>query len=79
MEVVGHQAPSEAGNAVRLATLGHQIAVERIISPIQKQFLPPVAPLGEMVGRIRQDNAGKTGHAMKLADVKIYAIGIMSP
>ena len=50
--MVGHEAISQAGNAMRRSALGHQIAIQRITPQLPKQTLPPVAALGKMMRRV---------------------------
>ena len=59
MNVVGREAISPAGNAVEPASLRQKIAIKRIIARHREQRLAPIAALGDVVGDVRDDDAGE--------------------
>ena len=79
MNMVGHQAIGPAGHAIGAATLGHQIAIERVVARLDEQRLPPIAALGDVVGKVGDDDAGQTGHWSIIPLSDNYAIDMASP
>src|SRR3984957_3211636 len=79
MDVIGQQAIGPAGDAVLLASLGEQIAIQRIIAGLREQLLAPVAALRDVMGNVGNDNAGKTGHGAAQHGSRDSAMCIMSP
>ena len=49
MHVVWHQTISKAAHTIGAATLGQQIAVERIVTMLNKDQLPSVSALRDMM------------------------------
>jgi hypothetical protein len=48
--VIGHEAVGPAGDAVRLAALGEEIAIERIVLGLDEERLAAIAALGDVMG-----------------------------
>ena len=49
-----------------LGRLRQKIAVERVVSLLEKRLRPPIAALGDVVGDAGKDNTGKAGHARSM-------------
>ena len=64
--MVGHEAIGPAGNAVGAAALGEQVAVKRIVTFFDEQFLAPVAALGDVMGKTGSNDAGDARHERDL-------------
>jgi len=67
MDMVGHQAIGPHGDASLAAALSQEIAVERLIAVREKNLLPSVAALRDVMRRSRNDNAGETRHKVRIA------------
>ena len=67
MDMVGHQAPGPDLDAGGAAGAAEEIAIEHIVRIRKERLLAAVAPLGDMVRRIGNDDPGETGHARTLA------------
>ena len=79
MYVVGHQAIGPARHGVEPASLGQQVAVQRLVARLRKQRLPPVAALRYMIGNVGDDDAGETRHQAIISGSGILVMHIMSP
>ena len=62
VDVVGHQAIAPHLRAAPLGCLRQKIAVECIVSLLEKRLRPPIAALGHVVGDAGEDNTGKASH-----------------
>ena len=79
MDVIGQQAIGPAGDAIPLASLGEQIAIQRIIVGFREHLLPTVAALRDVMGNVGDDYAGKTSHGATQHESRDLAMCIMSP
>ena len=66
VNVVGHQTISPAGNPRLLATGGEKIAKSDIISLVKENLLPPIATLGDVMGKAGNDKTSDAGHGLRL-------------
>ena len=67
VDVVGHQDPAPHRHPVCGAVNLEQVAVSGIIRIAEEGLLSPVATLGDVVGNVGQDKAGKPGHGGSVA------------
>lgn len=62
VNVIGHEAIGPALDAIGLAALGEEIAVERVVFGLEEDRLTAIAALGDMVRRAGNGDAGDAGH-----------------
>jgi hypothetical protein len=62
MDVVGHQAIGPHLDRRLAATLGEQVAIERVIRGLEEDLLAPVAALGYVVRKARDDDTADARH-----------------
>ena len=80
VNVVGHQAPGNAANALAPAGLGDQSAIGGVILLAKEYLLPPVAALGDVMRDVGNDDAGQTSHAHQITGfISPDQLGIVSP
>ena len=68
MDAVGHQAIAPHCNPRRPAALRHQCAIFGVVVRAEKDLLPPVAALGDVVRNLRNDDPYQSCHQRMLSD-----------
>ncbi len=67
MDVVGHETIGPAGDAIGLAALGEEIAIERAVLGSDEHRLAPIAALGNMMRDAGNDDASDARHGTPVA------------
>lgn len=70
MHMIWHQAVGPHFDACLSQLFGEKIAINLLIAIIEKDGLAPVAALGDVMGAIRDDDAGDTRHCESLHNVQ---------
>ncbi len=65
MHVVRHQAICPARDGVGATTLRKEVAIQFVIAAFEKQPLPTIAALSDMVRRVGENDARQAGHERK--------------
>lgn len=65
VNVVGKKTVSPDRDRVPLALVGHELPVELVVESAEEGRLPPVSPLGDVVGYARNNPSRDSGHACK--------------
>ena len=74
VDVVRHQAPRQAPHVIRDARGRHEVAIGGIILVAEEHGLAPIAALRDVVGYVRDDDAGESGHGSGIAENSFGAI-----
>jgi hypothetical protein len=64
MNMVRHQAIGPTGDAVALQAPPHQIQIDRLIAGFEEYALPPIAALGDVMRRARDDHPRPPRHPL---------------
>ena len=62
MDVVGHQAIGPHLDRRLPATLGEQVAIKGVIGRLEEDLLPPIAALGDVMRKARNDDTADARH-----------------
>ena len=60
--MIVHQAPAQARGASALQCGGEKLQIGAAVAVVEKQALPPVAALDDMMGDARKYDSGRTRH-----------------
>ena len=66
VDVIGHEAPGPDLDARPLRLFGQQVAIDLLIPVLEEDRLTPIAPLGHVVRKTRNDDAGEASHTHNL-------------
>jgi hypothetical protein len=64
--MIGHQAKGPDVRARCLRRLLEKITLESAVAIVEKGLRPPIAALGDMMGKTGEDETGKTGAGRNL-------------
>jgi hypothetical protein len=68
MDVIRHQAITQQSKTMKVGVVPQQLQISKAVPVAGEYYLPGIPTLGNMVGDVRQNDAGEAGHGLKVSE-----------